>query len=622
MKKLVLICHLGIFIMFFLASGLIADPFTTIRLTDDSFRATFPGFYRFADPDLNDNGDVVWRGYDGNDFEVFLYRNSTREVIRLSDNDFNEYRPHISNIGHVSWETTDHIFLYNGSTVSQINDDTLTRGVGWQEINDWGDVVWEAYYSGAGDIFLYENATGTASALTDGSIYVCCAQITDNYVVWEGLSPDDKVHLYNGLTTVSLGNDWNNQHPMVSASGYVVWEGYEGPGFDREIYIFNGYAEFNFTNNLTRDRNPQINNNNFMIWEGVDPIEGDPDLFGFNLDWAVGEVNLSDGWIGGISPQLNDLDHIASIGWDAIGSSIYLYDGYTEIQVSTIEPGISAVNPQINDKDFIVWQTVNSDYTHYDIYLARPADFTPEGPDITIQPEDTTTGEYPITITFEEVVNGGNTFVTSHSTDNEPPSGFKLGDPETFFEVTLEGVQYSGPIEVCIDYSNISFDDEEKLQLFHRGDGETGWQNKVTSYLDTTQNIICGNITSFSYLGIFEEAILEIEIDIMPGSVENNINLGSAGAIPVGVLSSSTFDATQINPDTISLNGASVKLVGKGSKYLSHEEDINEDGLVDLVVQVLTDEFSLEEGQTQAVLEGAIFDGTTITGNDQVTIVP
>jgi hypothetical protein len=120
----------------------------------------------------------------------------------------------------------------------------------------------------------------------------------------------------------------------------------------------------------------------------------------------------------------------------------------------------------------------------------------------------------------------------------------------------------------------------------------------------------------------FECSVFLITIDIKPGSDSNCVNLGSAGVIPVAVLSSATFDATQIDPATVSLAGASIKLVGKSDKFLAHYEDVNGDGLLDLVCQVLTEDFSIEPGETTASFEAATYDGIPVWGEDSVCIVP
>ena len=104
-----------------------------------------------------------------------------------------------------------------------------------------------------------------------------------------------------------------------------------------------------------------------------------------------------------------------------------------------------------------------------------------------------------------------------------------------------------------------------------------------------------------------------VEIDIKPGSDPNSINLGSNGTVPVAILGSATFDATTVDPVTVTLADASVKVRGKGTP-MAAEEDVNGDGLLDLVVHVETDGLALTEGVTEAVLEGETFDGVSIRG--------
>lgn len=112
-----------------------------------------------------------------------------------------------------------------------------------------------------------------------------------------------------------------------------------------------------------------------------------------------------------------------------------------------------------------------------------------------------------------------------------------------------------------------------------------------------------------------------VGIDIKPGSFPNSINLGSNGVVPVAILSSATFDATTVNPTTITLASASVRLRGNGMPMASFQ-DVNNDGRLDLVVQVSTEALQLSEGDTQATLAGQTSDGKSITGSDSVRIVP
>ena len=122
---------------------------------------------------------------------------------------------------------------------------------------------------------------------------------------------------------------------------------------------------------------------------------------------------------------------------------------------------------------------------------------------------------------------------------------------------------------------------------------------------------------------VFSVGVIEVTIDIKPGSDPNSINLSSAGVIPVAILSSATFDATTVDPAKVSLAGAEIKMAGKSGKYLSHEEDVNDDGLLDLVCQVLiTEDWAIEPGETMAGLTAETYDGQSIHGEDSIRIVP
>jgi len=112
-----------------------------------------------------------------------------------------------------------------------------------------------------------------------------------------------------------------------------------------------------------------------------------------------------------------------------------------------------------------------------------------------------------------------------------------------------------------------------------------------------------------------------VTIDIKPGSDPNSINRGSAGVIPVAIMSTAVFDATQIDPATVALAGSAIKLVGKTGRYLSHVEDVNGDGLLDFVCQVSTNQAVLEMGQTSAELLATTYAGVQVRGLDSVNIV-
>lgn len=123
----------------------------------------------------------------------------------------------------------------------------------------------------------------------------------------------------------------------------------------------------------------------------------------------------------------------------------------------------------------------------------------------------------------------------------------------------------------------------------------------------------------------FEEytPTVTVAIDIKPGSDPNPIHLGSRGLIPVAILSTLDLDATIVNPETVLLAGAGVATQAKGKKAMTHEEDVNGDGLLDLLVQVETQDLDPEQVKDgTAVLTATTFSGVMLIGEDTVVLVP
>ncbi len=113
---------------------------------------------------------------------------------------------------------------------------------------------------------------------------------------------------------------------------------------------------------------------------------------------------------------------------------------------------------------------------------------------------------------------------------------------------------------------------------------------------------------------------IAVDIDIKPGSDPNSINLGSNGVVPVAILGSPDFDAATVDPFSVELAGSQVRLKGKSGNAGSLK-DVNEDGFLDLVVQVCTSGLLLVEGSSEAVLTADLNGGGTIYGVDTANIV-
>lgn len=108
-------------------------------------------------------------------------------------------------------------------------------------------------------------------------------------------------------------------------------------------------------------------------------------------------------------------------------------------------------------------------------------------------------------------------------------------------------------------------------------------------------------------------------IDIKPGSKENPVNPGSNGVIPVAILSTDTFSA----PDLVDISTLTFGHSGdEQSLAKCHIEDVDNDGLVDLICHFSTEKTGFVCGDSEGVLKGKTTDTTAFEGRDTVKIVP
>ncbi|GAI30732.1 unnamed protein product [marine sediment metagenome] len=108
--------------------------------------------------------------------------------------------------------------------------------------------------------------------------------------------------------------------------------------------------------------------------------------------------------------------------------------------------------------------------------------------------------------------------------------------------------------------------------------------------------------------------VIEVEIDIKPGSDPNSINLKSKGVVPVAVLTTDDLDANTVDPDTV--------VFASALPVRWTMEDVDGDGKMDMLFHFKTQELNLTEDSTSATLTGEALDGMSIQGTDTVNIVP
>lgn len=119
---------------------------------------------------------------------------------------------------------------------------------------------------------------------------------------------------------------------------------------------------------------------------------------------------------------------------------------------------------------------------------------------------------------------------------------------------------------------------------------------------------------------LIPQVIVTRVIDIKPGSRENPINRKSEGKIPVAILSTTDWNAPA-KVDRLSLTFG--RTGDEHSLALCNEDsqDVNGDGLPDLVCHFSTQLTGFQMGDTFGILNGKTTDGGAFTAKDSVRIV-
>jgi hypothetical protein len=110
---------------------------------------------------------------------------------------------------------------------------------------------------------------------------------------------------------------------------------------------------------------------------------------------------------------------------------------------------------------------------------------------------------------------------------------------------------------------------------------------------------------------------LPVTIDIKPGNSPISINVRSNGSLPVAILTTDSFDASSVDPNTVRFGRK-----GKESAPLrSSLEDVDGHGDLDFILHFKAQATGILCGDSSARLSGQTFDGQELEGADSVRTV-
>lgn len=318
------------------------EGYEIIQLTNNDYDDWIPQI---------DNGQVVWEGYDGQDFEIFLFNGN--EIIQLTNNNYDDRRPQIDN-GQVVWTTSNYdVLLFNGTNTITLTD------YGFDPQIQNGQVVWEGlnadqhtkvfFFDGARTIQLTEDDYNEYDpSIHNGQIAWVSSYYELSY--WE--LDTKEIVLFDGIRITRLtDNNYDDEYPKIH-NGQVVWTHIYGGGRGySDIFLFDGKNTITLTN---RGYDPKIDNGQ-VVWDDRNNVF----LFDGKSTTIIGA---------GMHPQI----HNGQVAWGT--GEIFLFNGTSTIQLTKND--YNDGYPQINNGQ-VVWEG-NYGGGDDEIFLARPGTTPPE----------------------------------------------------------------------------------------------------------------------------------------------------------------------------------------------------------------------------------------------------
>ncbi len=111
-------------------------------------------------------------------------------------------------------------------------------------------------------------------------------------------------------------------------------------------------------------------------------------------------------------------------------------------------------------------------------------------------------------LVFDKVISQGTTAIALCSKPAPLPKEYHCGHPECYFNITTDA-EWVGLVRLCVDYSSISFQNNEALRLLHF---ERGVWVDATSQNNFSRNILCGKVGTLSPFTIVEKLRSKIGI--------------------------------------------------------------------------------------------------------------
>ena len=242
----------------------VADA-TISQVTNNSYEDSFPRIK---------GNHLVWQGYVGGDWEIFLYDTATEETTQITNNGYDDLSPRTDG-NYIVWQGFNDgewdIFLWDGTEIQAISDRSA-EDASPQIAN--GLIVWTSEpfgddFVGPEEVMLYDAVTQTRTVLSaevdpDNTLDDSGPKINDEVVIWVQTDDQENMTLYMyDLSNVTITENpeyvWRDS-PQRDGNLSILTR---HDGHDREIFLYNSESRtyHQITDNSLQDRYPSISGN-------------------------------------------------------------------------------------------------------------------------------------------------------------------------------------------------------------------------------------------------------------------------------------------------------------------------------------------------------------------------
>ncbi len=301
-------------------SGNAWAAYATTQLTSNS--------YNDLKPQINSVGQAVWEGWDGHDWEIFLYSGGV--VTQITNDNVDEHDPQINTAGHIVWQQQlpstgfrRDIFFYSSGSITRVTTDNHCNS-GHPQLNDNDQIVWSG-----GEMETYDYGP------PDGLVTAC--------------SGDTRIFMNSGGSTQRLAAGlFSNIDLQINNLGQVAWDDTDINLLSPLLYFYtSGAPHLIYTSYAPDNLDFQLNNaGQIVIHDGTGMY-----LFG----GQSGTNQIPDSSSVSTVPAINDSGKVAWAGWD-YGSGqfrLFLYDGSTSTPLFNLD--YNPADLKINNSDQLAW---------------------------------------------------------------------------------------------------------------------------------------------------------------------------------------------------------------------------------------------------------------------------